>query len=111
MDNGSVKREINEMKFEFGLMEKEVCSSEEQKAFATLAKNNSLPPEVFADELSGKFIRYKEANSSDVNQSDIYMLLLYKQLNNLRSIYTFLLWLVAIGVIAACIYMIAAIVM
>lgn len=63
----------------------------------------------FLDDYSGKAFRYKAINREDADKTDLCMLLLYKQLNNLRFIYKLLAIFFVATVIAFMITVCAAI--
>lgn len=95
-------QEINEMKLELGLAEKVFCTTEEKEAIEEWKKEHgTLPEDVFLDDYSGKAFRYKAINREDADKTDLCMLLLYKQLTNLRFIYKLLAIFFVATVIAA----------
>ena len=80
-------KELQQMKFDLGLLKKQFCSDEEQKRLETLKKGGSeLPTDVFEDDFTCKFVRYVDTTPPDMQNHDIHSLLLYRQLLELRSI-------------------------
>ncbi|MHB1484626.1 MAG: hypothetical protein ACYCYI_08165 [Saccharofermentanales bacterium] len=90
----SLQKELNQMKWEFGLFEKIYCSKEEQK---DLKKSKIIPSDVYKDDQSSAYYRISKA---DINEDEIKELLSYRKLDYLRSIKNFLLFFVILAIIS-----------
>lgn len=87
------KDELQQLRLEYGALEKEFCNTEECKAFKKMLKEKKpLPEGVYASQ-DGEFYRLRK---SDLTEEEIKEFLLYKQLDFLSSIKNSVLFFVVV---------------
>jgi len=90
------RKKLRLFKFEHGLLQKVKCSEEENRTYERMFESGEALPEGISQSDLGYFYR---DSTSGLTESEIAEYLIYKQLDLLRSIRAWLIFLVVLAVI------------
>lgn len=90
--------ELEQIKFELGIIQKEYCSEVEEKEFKRLKKfNQPIPEDIEIDKINDSYFRYIE---TDMSKEEIKELLFYRQVKYLKTIKNSIIFFVVLTVIS-----------
>ncbi len=103
--NTKVKEELQNYKISQGTLQKVYCNAEEQKEFILRIKNEQpLPDEVFKDaeyyENNVPSVRFYRLEPINMSSDEVSEYLVYKQLDLLQSIKSYLKFIYTITIIS-----------
>lgn len=93
-----LKKELRDSLFDLGILEKELCTSQENKEYRKMQKDNiPLPDGIYKSPETYQYYRVKE---TDLTEEEIDRLLRYRRTLYLRSIKNSMIFFVALSVIS-----------